>query len=86
MPLLKMRPSIQTAISSEFKGSRIKNSKLTTPNIVNIFDTDLTDSQLESTKHHIHAENIQVHGKVELVAKTGPKNCYFPKKKNKEST
>ena len=52
------------------KGSRIKNSKLTTPNIVNIFDTDLTDSQLESTKHHIHAENIQVHGKLELVAKT----------------
>ena len=50
--------------------SRIKNSKLTTPNIINIFDTDLTDSQLESTKHHIHAENIQVHGKVELVAKT----------------
>lgn len=52
------------------EGSRIKNSKLTTPNIVNIFDTDLTDSQLESTKNHFHAENIQVHGKVELVAKT----------------
>ena len=28
------------------EGSRIKNSKLTTPNIVKIFDTDLTDSQL----------------------------------------
>lgn len=52
------------------EGSRIKNSKLTTPNIINIFDTDLTDSQLESTEHHIHAEKIQVHGKVELVAKT----------------
>ena len=52
------------------KGSRIKNSKLTTPNIVNIFDTDLTDSQLESTENHFHAEKIQVHGKVELVAKT----------------
>ena len=52
------------------EGSRIKNSKLTTPNIVNIFDTDLTDSQLESTEHHIHTEKIQVHGKVELVAKT----------------
>lgn len=52
------------------EGSRIKNSKLTTPNIVNIFDTDLTDSQLESTENHFHAENIQVHGKVELVAKT----------------
>ena len=52
------------------EGSRIKNSKLTTPNIINIFDTELTDSQLESTEHHIHAEKIQVHGKVELVAKT----------------
>ena len=52
------------------EGSRIKNSKLTTPNIINIFDTDLTDSQLESTENHFHAENIQVHGKVELSAKT----------------
>ena len=52
------------------EGSRIKNSKLTTQNIINIFDTELTDSQLESTEHHIHAEKIQVHGKVELVAKT----------------
>ena len=51
------------------EGSRIKNSKLTTPNIINIFDTDLTDSQLESTEKHFHAENIQVHGKVELTAK-----------------
>ena len=51
------------------EGSRIKNSKLTTPNIVNIFDTDLTDSQLESTENHFHAENIQVHGKVKLTAK-----------------
>lgn len=52
------------------EGSRIKNSKFTTPNIINIFDTDLTDSQLESTDNHFHAEKIQVHGKVELVAKT----------------
>lgn len=51
------------------EGSRIKNSKLTTPNIVNIFDTELTDSQLESTENHFHAENIQVHGKVELTSK-----------------
>ena len=51
------------------KGSRIKNSKLTTPNIVNIFDTDLTDSQLESTENHFHAENIKVYGKVELSSK-----------------
>ena len=52
------------------EGSRIKNSKLTTPNIINIFSTELTDSQLESTENHFHAENIQVHGKVELMAKT----------------
>ena len=52
------------------EGSRIKNSKFKTPNIINIFSTELTDSQLESTEHHIHAEKIQVHGKVELVAKT----------------
>ena len=51
------------------EGRRIKNSKLTTPNIINIFDTDLTDSQLESTENHFHAEKIQVHGKVELTAK-----------------
>ena len=51
------------------EGSRIKNSKLTTPNIINIFDTDLTDSQLESTENHFHAEKIQVHGKIELTAK-----------------
>ena len=52
------------------EGSRIKNSKLTTPNIINIFSTELTDSQLESTENHFHAEKIQVHGKVELVTKT----------------
>ena len=52
------------------EGSRIKNSKLTTPNIINIFSTELTDSQLESTENHFHAEKIQVHGKVELIAKT----------------
>ena len=49
--------------------SRIKNSKLTTSNIINIFDTDLTDSQLESTEKHFHAENIKVYGKVELSSK-----------------
>ena len=51
------------------EGSRIKNSKLTTPNIINIFDTDLTDSQLESTKNHFYVDNIKVYGKVELTAK-----------------
>ena len=49
------------------EGSRIKNSKLTTPNIINIFDTDLTDSQLESTEHHFR--DIKVYGKVELSSK-----------------
>ena len=51
------------------EGSRIKNSKLTTPNIINIFSTELTDSQLESTENHFHAENIKVYGKVELSSK-----------------
>ena len=51
------------------KGSRIKNSKLTTPNIINIFSTELTDSQLESTEKHFRAENIKVYGKVELSSK-----------------
>ena len=48
------------------EGSRIKNSKLTTPNIINIFSTELTDSQVKTEGGHIYAENIQVHGKVEL--------------------
>ena len=51
------------------EGSRIKNSKLTTQNIINIFDTDLTDSQLESTKNHFYVDNIKVYGKVELTSK-----------------
>ena len=49
--------------------SRIKNSKLTTPNIINIFDTELTDSQLESTENHFYVDNIKVYGKVELTSK-----------------
>ena len=52
------------------EGSRIKNSKFTTTNIINIFKTELTDSQLTSTSHHIHAEGIQVHGKVEFEAQS----------------
>ncbi|RSJ02835.1 hypothetical protein D8840_05780 [Streptococcus mitis] len=48
------------------EGSRIKNSKFTTPNIINIFKTELTDSQVKTEGGHIYAENIQVHGKVEL--------------------
>ena len=46
--------------------SSIKNSTLTTPSIINIFDTELTDSQVKTEGGHIYAENIQVHGKVEL--------------------
>ena len=55
------------AISSELKEVVSKTVKLTTPNIINIFDTDLTDSQLESTEHHFRAENIKVYGKVETI-------------------
>ena len=50
------------------EGSHIKNSKFTTPNIINIFKTELTDSQVQTEGEHIYAENIQVHGKVELEA------------------
>ena len=46
--------------------SSIKNSTLTTPSIINIFDAELTDSQVKTEGGHIYAENIQVHGKVEL--------------------
>ena len=46
--------------------SSIKNSILTTPSIINIFDTELTDSQVKTEGEHIYAENIQFHGKVEL--------------------
>ena len=48
--------------------SSIKNSTLTTPHIINIFDAELTDSQVKTEGAHIYAENIQVHGKVELEA------------------
>ena len=51
------------------EGSRIKNSKFTTPNIINIFSTELTDSQLESTENHFYVDNIKVYGKVELTSK-----------------
>ena len=51
------------------EGSRIKNSKFKTPNIINIFSTELTDSQLESTENHFYVDNIKVYGKVELTSK-----------------
>ena len=50
------------------EGSRIKNSKFTTPNIINIFKTELTDSQVKTEGKHLHVENIQIHGKVALEA------------------
>ena len=46
--------------------SSIKNSTLTTPHIINIFDTELTDSQVKTEEGHIYAENIKIRGKVEL--------------------
>ena len=51
------------------EGSRIKNSKFKTPNIINISSTELTDSQLESTENHFYVDNIKVYGKVELTSK-----------------
>ena len=50
--------------------SSIKNSTLTAPHIINIFDTELTDSQVKTEGAHIYAENIQVRGKVELEARS----------------
>ena len=52
------------------EGSRIKNSKFTTPNIINIFKTELTDSQVKTEGRHLHVEDIQIHGKVELEARS----------------
>ena len=48
--------------------SSIKNRTLTAPHIINIFDTELTDSQVKTEGAHIYAENIQVRGKVALEA------------------
>ena len=50
--------------------SSIKNSTLTTPHIINIFDAKLTDSQVKTEGEHLHVENIQIHGKVELEARS----------------
>ena len=49
--------------------SEIKNSQLTTTGIVNVFETSLTDSRIQADHEHISADDIQVHGKVELKAK-----------------
>ena len=49
--------------------SEIKNSQLITTGIVNVFETSLTDSRIQADHEHISAEDIQVHGKVELESK-----------------
>lgn len=46
--------------------SEIKNSQLTTAGIVNVFETSLTDSRIQAEHAHLTAEDIRVHGKVEL--------------------
>ena len=50
--------------------SDIKNSQLTTAGIVNVFETNLTDSRIKAEHEHIMADDIQVHGRVEFEAKT----------------
>ena len=49
--------------------SEIKNSQLTTAGIVNVFETSLTDSRIQAEHQHISADDIKVHGKVELEAR-----------------
>ena len=49
--------------------SEIKNSQLTTTGIVNVFETSLTDSRIQADHAHITADDIQVHGRVELEAR-----------------
>ena len=49
--------------------SEIKNSQLTTAGIVNVFETSLTDSRIQAEHEHISADDIKVHGKVELEAR-----------------
>ena len=49
--------------------SEIKNSQLTTVGIVNVFETSLTDSRIQADHEHIKADDIQVHGRVELEAR-----------------
>ena len=49
--------------------SEIKNSQLITTGIVNVFETSLTDSRIQADHEHIEADDIQVHGRVELEAR-----------------
>ena len=46
--------------------SEIKNSQLITTGIVNVFETSLTDSRIQADHAHISADDIQIHGRVEL--------------------
>ncbi len=46
----------------------IKNSQLTTAGIVNVFETNLTDSCIKAEHEHIMADDIQVHGRMEFEA------------------
>ena len=48
--------------------SEIKNSQLITTGIVNVFETSLTDSRIQADHAHISADDIQIHGRVELEA------------------
>ena len=50
--------------------SEIKNSQLITTGIVNVFETSLTDSRIQADHEHISADDIQIHGRVELEART----------------
>mgnify|MGYP001789234474 FL=1 len=49
--------------------SEIKNSQLITTGIVNVSETSLTDSRIQTEHQHISADDIQVHGKVEFEAR-----------------
>lgn len=49
--------------------SEIKNSQLITTGIVNVFETSLTDSRIQADHEHISADDIQIHGRVELEAR-----------------
>ena len=49
--------------------SEIKNTQLITTGIVNVFETSLTDSRIQADHEHIKADDIQVHGRVELEAR-----------------
>ena len=39
---------------------------ITTAGIVNVFETSLTDSRIQAEHEHISADDIQIHGRVEL--------------------